>query len=399
MNAVKMIKHGLLVFFMLLLVCKGEGQQVIQATIKKGSASNKVDLFIKPNFDNTNPAIYLFQLQFPIAWPDIISPVPYGLIITIDPAFATFFGNYTASVYPIASHVSTSDLYFTVSLIRTGSAPTFWISGMEYKVFTAEFTSTTPAPMSFVKVADFLNAGSNGQGNYYCQDGLMNYYRDNADSRNNFYSSAVSSVGGTAIDGFAVTTDQIVLPDEQLLFSGYKDGNRNQLKWTTNNEINNKGFEVQRSADGINYSSIGFVNSIANGGNSTSALQYTFTDNQVTGSKQYYRLRVVYLDNHIKFSKTILIEQELPVTITLDGLFPNPASSTINVRLSSPAADRVHLQLVNMSGTLVMEQAMAIQKGMNTLPLDISSLPAGSYIIKLVCNSGCTKALGRFIKH
>ena len=72
------------------------------------------------------------------------------------------------------------------------------------------------------------------------------------------------------------------LPVTLLSFRGYKDGSRNQLRWTTTTELNNRGFEVQRSTDGINYSVIGFVNSIALFGNSSSDLDYTFTDNNPT---------------------------------------------------------------------------------------------------------------------
>ena len=116
----------------------------------------------------------------------------------------------------------------------------------------------------------------------------------------------------------------IVLPVDLFSFSGYKDGGRNQLRWTTATEVNNKGFEVQRSLDGVNYSSLGFVNSIANGGNSSVELHYAFTDNNVTGLKQFYRLRKVDFDGRNKISNIVLLKSDRPTMITIDGIFPEP---------------------------------------------------------------------------
>lgn len=92
--------------------------------------------------------------------------------------------------------------------------------------------------------------------------------------------AVLQRTGMSGFSQFAVGgQSNLSLPVTLLSFSGYKDGSRNQLSWTTGTEINNRGFDVQRSADGINYTSIGFVNSLATGGNSNDQLSYRFTDN------------------------------------------------------------------------------------------------------------------------
>ena len=59
----------------------------------------------------------------------------------------------------------------------------------------------------------------------------------------------------TGVTSFSDWTlsEAAVLPVSLLTFSGYKESNHNVLKWTTANESNNSGFEIQRSADGINF--------------------------------------------------------------------------------------------------------------------------------------------------
>lgn len=188
------------------------------------------------------------------------------------------------------------------------------------------------------------------------------------------------------------------LPVSIVSFSGYKDGSRNQLRWTTASEQNNRGFDVMRSADGINYTSIGFVNSQASGGNSDLQLNYTYTDNNITDGKQYYRLRQQDFDGHSKFSNIVLIKGDKPLTLMMEGLFPNPASTIVNVMIAAPVREKVSLVITDVTGRTVAQQLVNVETGSNTIPVDISRLNAGSYMVKLVCSSNCESQVGRFIK-
>ncbi len=180
----------------------------------------------------------------------------------------------------------------------------------------------------------------------------------------------------------------ITLPVSLFNFSGYKQGNSNKLQWTTASEINNSGFEVQRSADGINYTAIGFVNSQAISGNSTTQLTYTFSDNNLNGSRQYYRLRQVDFDNYSKLSNIVWIRGEKPVTLMIDGLFPNPASSVVNVLVAAPIKDKVTLVVSDLAGRTMIQLSVSLETGSNTIPIDISHLTRGNYMVKLVCGTG-----------
>lgn len=205
---------------------------------------------------------------------------------------------------------------------------------------------------------------------------------------------------GTAPD---IGADEFVginvgLPIGLLNFSGYKDGSRNQLRWTTSSEQNNSGFEVQRSTDGINYTALGFVNTQAPGGNSTIQLNYAFTDNNVIGSRQYYRLRQVDFDNHSKLSNIVLIKGDKPVTLMIDGLFPNPARTLVNVLIAAPNKDKVTLVITDIAGRIVIQLVLNVETGSSTIPVDISRLSNGTYLVKLVCESNCEGVVGKFVK-
>ncbi|MEP7371811.1 MAG: T9SS type A sorting domain-containing protein [Chitinophagaceae bacterium] len=189
-----------------------------------------------------------------------------------------------------------------------------------------------------------------------------------------------SSTGGT-------------LPVSFLNFSGYKDGTGNQLRWATANENNNLGFEVQRSADGINYSVLDFVDSKAVGGNSTTVLNYAFTDYNSTGIRQYYRLRQVDFDNRSDFSNIIIIEGEKPLGLTIGRLFPNPARSIVNVQITSPGKDKITVFIIDLAGRIVIQKSMNVEAGNNIVPLDISQLNNTNYMLKVTAAKGSSKSL------
>lgn len=200
-----------------------------------------------------------------------------------------------------------------------------------------------------------------------------------------------------AIDNVTVTVSG-ALPVTLLSFSGYRENNHNLLKWTTASEQNNRGFQVERSTDGINYTSIGFVNSLASSGNSNAAIDYTFNDNNIAGSKQYYRLRQTDIDGREKLSRIVLIKGSKPFVLTIGSLFPNPAKTEVNVLIDAPNHDETILQVIDINGRLVKQKSAVVETGSNTIPIDITGLVNGTYILKVVCKSNGEIKTGRFIK-
>ncbi|MEI9809288.1 MAG: PKD domain-containing protein [Bacteroidota bacterium] len=189
------------------------------------------------------------------------------------------------------------------------------------------------------------------------------------------------------------------LPASLLRFAGQREGAVNKLNWTTASEQNNLGFEIQRSADGINYVPIGFVNSLAPGGNSNTNLDYTFTDNAPAARKQFYRLRQADIDGRSKLSNIVIIKDDIhPVTLMIDGLFPNPANTEVNIIVAAPVRDKVTLVMMDVTGKTVIEKLLNIEAGSNTIPVNIGKLTNGTYLVKLICKSDCNTAVSKFVK-
>lgn len=381
-----------------LMLAFGSTAQFIRASIQKSSTNHSVDILFKPTY-TAGGTEYVNFLQLAVSIPAAVSA---GVSAYITPLnnFSSIGSNFVA-IAPFTESSTNERVFGWVYLTPTGNGVMSWTANTEFIGLRITFNGN-PAASSLVRSLDLALTGSGGgdNGNTYFGISTNIPPNDKTDYASLFYANAgLSTLGNYGSGDQFVTTDQVVtLPIDLLTFSGYKDGGRNQLKWTTSTEQNNMGFDVQRSLDGVTYNSIGFVNSLANGGNSSVQLNYAFTDNNVTGLRQYYRLRQVDIGGNSKLSNIVLIKSDKPTLITLDGFFPNPATTTINMLIGSPVKDRIIVMVTDMSGRTVIAKYMNVETGNNTLPLDISALAGGNYMIKLISSDG-EVVTGKFVKH
>ena len=179
------------------------------------------------------------------------------------------------------------------------------------------------------------------------------------------------------------------LPVKLLEFTGSKQGASNLLKWRTATEQDNKGFELQRSLNGNEFSPIGFIKTKANGSNSTAELSYTFTDHsQLTTHNCYYRLKQVDFDGKFTYSNIVFIKGEPATELTLSALYPNPTNQLLNVVLETPKAQKVQIVIADLAGKTVQHQSLQLVKGTNNKTMNVAVLAKGTYVVKVVCEDG-----------
>lgn len=382
----------------LMLAFGSTAQPLIRASIQKSATPNSVDILFKPTY-TAGGTEYVNFLQFAVSIPAAVSA---GVTAYITPLnnFSSIGPTGLVAILPFTEPTTNETVFGWVYQNAAGNGVMAWTANLEFIGVRITFNGN-PAASSLVRSLDLALTGAGGGQNNNTYFGISTNIppNDKTDYASLFYANAGLSTLGTYGSGDQfVTTDQVVtLPISLLSFSGYKDGTRNQLKWTTSTEQNNSGFEVQRSLDGVNYHPIGFVNSLANGGNSSISLNYAFTDNNVAGSKQFYRLRQVDFNANSKLSNIVLIKSDKPAIITIDGMFPNPATTVVNMLLSSPNRDKVQMVISDMSGRIMMQRSLNVETGSNTLPVDVSALAGGTYIVKMISGGGDVTT-GKFVK-
>lgn len=380
-----------------LMLALGSTAQFIRASIQKSATPHSVDVLFKSTYTSVAAETVNF-LQLQVSLP---SGVATNVTATITPLnnFASI-GAGLQAVPPYVESTTGEKVYSWVYANPAGAAMPIWTNGVEFIGARITFNGNPAAPAQLISLIDLSMLGGGDNGQNFFGIATNQVPNDKTDYAAMFYQNAGLSTLGTypaAGDQYVKTDQSVTLPIDLLTFSGYKDGGRNQLRWTTSTEINNQGFDVQRSLDGVNYTSIGFVNSLANGGNSSVALNYAFTDNTVTGLRQYYRLRQVDIGGNSKLSNIVLIKSDKPTLITIDGLFPNPATTTVNMLVGAPVKDKVIIQVYDMTGKAVLMKNMNVETGSNTLQLDVSALAGGNYMIKMTGSDG-ESTTAKFVK-
>ena len=152
------------------------------------------------------------------------------------------------------------------------------------------------------------------------------------------------------------------LPVRLIDFSITEAADHVKLYWKTSDEINNAGFVIERSNDGINWVNIGYV---AANPASSSITRYSWNDYEPLKGKSYYRLQQTDLDGSREYSKILFINRNLSNnSITV---YPNPATDIININFGGRSFTGT-VQLFNHAGQLMLESNVANQLtfGMNT---------------------------------
>jgi trimeric autotransporter adhesin len=189
-----------------------------------------------------------------------------------------------------------------------------------------------------------------------------------------------ADISGFSTFYFASTS--VTLPLSTLKFSGRYAEMVSYLKWETNNELQTSYFEVERSITNGIYEKIGKVQAV---GNANEKSNYTFNDQEagkLGAPRIFYRLKIIHADGSYAYSTVVVIE--MPGSfITRITIFPNPAEKITTVLISSPAEQQVKLELVDVAGRKVMTKNALLKKGENRIQIDLGSLRAGVYFLRI----------------
>jgi hypothetical protein len=162
-----------------------------------------------------------------------------------------------------------------------------------------------------------------------------------------------------------------------------------KLNWRTETEVNNYGFEVERTAP-LNspkerktgeWEKIGFIKGH---GNSNSPREYSFTDENVTSGKYAYRLKQIDNDGSVDYSNEVEVIISIPTNTELAQNYQNPFNPATKIKYSISKAGYVKINIYNIVGEQV---ALLVNENMSPgnfeVEFDGSNLPSGVYFYKL----------------
>ena len=206
--------------------------------------------------------------------------------------------------------------------------------------------------------------------------------------------STVDANGGVTTQAVAMRIGAFPLPVKLTRFEAKAVGADAQLSWTTAQELNNRGFRVERSFDGVSFVQLDFVVGADTTATTTATKQRHYTYAEVGVGRQhpgtvYYRLQQVDLSGKATYSPVRAVVFA-PETFSI---FPNPAHTHTTLNLSSLPATTFDVTLVDMAGRVVQAHTLA---GGQSHELKVSSLPSGAYLI--IVRRGSLKLVRHLLK-
>ncbi len=176
----------------------------------------------------------------------------------------------------------------------------------------------------------------------------------------------------------------IPLPVELSSFTAKIADDKVELNWTTESEVNNYGFDIERKANDDKWIQLSFV---AGHGNSNTPKSYYFVDNSLSGgSIFYYRLKQIDTDGHFEYSQIIEVEF-LIENFSLLQNFPNPFNPTTKIKFRIVDFGFVSLKVYDVLGnevaTIVNEERPA---GVYEMEFNATELSSGIYFYKLTAD-------------
>ena len=179
-----------------------------------------------------------------------------------------------------------------------------------------------------------------------------------------------------------VQMTDIFVPVELTSFTAQYIGNTTQLNWTTATELNNLGFEVQRSTYANDFVTIGFV---PGNGTTTEAQNYSYIDKTTLPNTNYaYRLKQMDFSGTYTYSEVINLGESLSLNFELAQNYPNPFNPSTTVSIGLPVKSDISLDVYNIVGEKVLTLYNGeLEAGNYNYTVDASSLTSGIYIYVL----------------
>lgn len=167
----------------------------------------------------------------------------------------------------------------------------------------------------------------------------------------------------------------VILPVSLTGFKGRRTNGVNELSWTATNELDFRRYEIERSTDGSRFATIGAVAA-------TGAGAYNFTDRNLSGNVNYYRLKLVNGNGSFTYSPVVLLKGSNSLTINL--VKPNPFVNEVELQIGLARNETIGMLLLDERGKQVLQKQTVASAGNNVITLsNLGCLAKGVYLLRI----------------
>ena len=183
------------------------------------------------------------------------------------------------------------------------------------------------------------------------------------------------------------------LPIHLISFQGNMNkNNKVTLNWTVaDNEIANN-FEVERSFNGKDYTTVGVVFASEKMGTEN----YMFYETTSGTDKVMYRLKMIDKHHEVNYSRILIFQLKSTATNNIK-IIGNPVYDKLTFSYTSPATQMADVKVYDISGRVLLSNKVNSMEGSNVISLPLSStFKAGMYVVEV--NNGIELHSSKFVK-
>ncbi len=150
------------------------------------------------------------------------------------------------------------------------------------------------------------------------------------------------------------------------------------LSWTTQDQGEVEGFELQRSTDGINFLTLDWISSQ---GRTAAEQRYTYADeNLAPDMTYYYRLKELDTNGQVRLSNAVAGEVKSNIGSTISQFYPNPVfNQSTSIQLISEESADALITIYDGLGREMKQVRADLYPGSNTIELSLDNMPSGHY--------------------
>ena len=235
----------------------------------------------------------------------------------------------------------------------------------------------------FLRILKRANSGSN-----WILDGTHSIATQFSDADPVIKRNGLSGFSQFAMGGYSIGGNPLngPMPVELSSFTSNVISRDVKLNWTTASEVNNAGFEIQksevRSQKSGEWTKVGYI---TGNGTKTTPTNYSFEDKKLNTGKYNYRLKQTdYNGNFEYFNLTGEIEIGVPNKFDISQNYPNPFNPTTKIDFELPYDSKVSIKLYDISGREVMTLVNETKaSGYYTVQMNGNNLSSGMYFYRI----------------
>jgi len=193
---------------------------------------------------------------------------------------------------------------------------------------------------------------------------------------------------GTYADGVIFVVDAFKsssVPVKLAQLKAEQEGKRVHLEWTTAQEVNNAGFDVQHRRTGLPTTDWKTLKFVEGSGTTSEPTSYSITTKALEVGDHEFRLRQVDHDGSTTLSEKVSVEFKLQKEYRLSKVAPNPVQDRGRLSVTVREQQKVTVSLFNVLGQRVatLHSEMLAANEQTTLDLDTSQLSSGQYFVRV----------------